>query len=130
MYAAYPCVAQYPARSVEYTVFAGNILPRLGTFADLAALLLRQTRHQRKPQLTVIVSDGVNVVIDEINLNTFFLEFTHIVEGFHRISRKAAYFSGHDHVDLSGHCILYQPEKVRALFGLRTRNTTIQIRGH
>ena len=126
MHSTHSCIAKDIACSIQHTVLTSDMLSSFNTLTNLAAFLLCQACHNCELHFTTImILNEADVVIYEINFNTFFLELACIFQCFHSISGKAADLSGHDHVNLASLCIFYHPEEIRTLLGLRTRNSIL-----
>ena len=82
-----------------------------------AAFLLRQGGHNGNQQFPLAVQ-GVDVLLLEVDLHAFFLQFADGHQAVHRVPGKPADRFGHDEVDFSVQGIPYHLVETFALFGV------------
>ena len=74
--------------SEHHTTLHRALLPPLDALRDFAALLLRHTRHDGKPEFTVILA-GVDMISNEYNTDSLTAQQPRVRERVNRISGKA-----------------------------------------
>jgi len=99
-----------------------------GFYTDgcLAALILCKRCHYRQPQFTVAVK-GLDVIVDEKDLNAVLLQQACILKRIHCVSGKARYLTGDNHIEFPLPGILYHLHKTRTFFSRCSRYTLINI---
>ena len=92
---AHALIAENISVAVEHFIHAADLLSRLHTLGNFAALVLRERRHNGKAKFSVSVHRP-DVVLHEIHLDVDIFELSRRHKGIDGISRKPAHFTGYD----------------------------------
>ena len=104
-------------------------MPRLDALAGLAALVLRDTGHDRKANFTITIHCP-DAVIHKVNLNAILLQFARSLQCIHRVAGKSRQLTGHDQIKLTLPGVVHHLHKRGAFLHLCTGDALVNILRH
>ena len=92
-------IPQNVAVAIIDTVIHGCLLTAFDTDGGFAAFILGESGHDGEPELTIAV-EGLDAVIDEVDLYPMLFQQLGVLQGVHGISGEPGYLTGQNQVKL------------------------------